>query len=126
MATMLAPDQITAPISPEFAAKFATSSLRMALRRRGNWLLNALRRRAAFNELMDLSPDIREDIGLTLLRIAERLQAVAGDEEEPLPGLAPALWLVWHGLVIHGDPDSRRCWEMATAMSGGDGSLIRR
>jgi hypothetical protein len=125
MASMLAPDQITAPISPEIAAEFARSSARMALRRRGNRLLNGLRRRSAFNEIMDLSPDIREDVCLTPQGIAERLLAVACDEEEPLPGLAPALSLVWHGLVIHGDRESRRCWEMAMTRSRGGAAPAR-
>lgn len=120
MSSIFAPETTAAPISTQFADDFAASTARRALRRAGNQLLNCLRRRAAFNQMMEVTPDIREDIGLTDAKIAERLRAVARDEEEPLPGLAPALLLLWQGWVIYGDLDSRRCWRQALQALGAD------
>jgi hypothetical protein len=126
MATMLAPNRITAAISSQFAAGFTASAARLTARRIANRLLNLLRRRAAFNEMMSLTPDVREDIGLAPAAVAERLLAVQRAGDEPLPGLGHSLSLFWRGWVVFGDVESRRCWQLALEMSPGQLPRVRK
>ncbi|MDF2766206.1 MAG: hypothetical protein K0S81_3200 [Rhodospirillales bacterium] len=110
MADILAPGQTSHRIHRDAPVLLTSFGARLALQAIGNGLLNRLRQRAVFNELMELSPAVRDDVGLTQTMIAARVAAVSKAMDQPLPGPARCIVILWKGLVIYGDAESRRCW----------------
>lgn len=110
MADILAPGQTSHSIQRDAPVLLTSFGARLALRATGNGLLNRLRQHAVFNELMELSPAVRDDVGLTQAMIAARVAAVCEATDQPLPGPARCIAILWKGLVIYGDAESRRCW----------------
>ena len=110
MADILAPGETSRGIHRGAPVLLTSFGARLALRAIGNGLLNRLRQRAVFNELMELSPAVRDDVGLTQAMIGGRLAAVRKAVDQPLPGPARCMAMLWKGMVIYGDAESRRCW----------------